>query len=275
MQQVLREYEARSGQPLQPWMIDRIIVEAGILTVGMDALSREAVRRGDLSTVVVNFSVPLSLALVLMHGEVSVDVLGEERLAADREELLEIADHVEVLHDPALSIELVRSVDREIPVDRWLQAIRWGDLWSLRRRARQELGNTIEREVLGRKAARPLPAGDRAFLRGRLLRPLAGKLIEPLRGYPAAELPFDRTDFRRLRMPFPARVTVILRDGERRSASCSAPAGATGEPLMPVAEAKWRREAPRLSGVDAERIRELSGRAELDPAEFLRAFAGR
>jgi 2-methylcitrate dehydratase PrpD len=274
MQQVMRDHEISEGRPLSPWMIDRIVVEAGILTVGMDALSREQVRRGNLTPVVVNFSVPLSLAVTLTQGEVSVDALAADRLVAHREELLEIADHVDVLHDPALSLDLVRVVDRELPVDRWLQAIRWGDLWSLRRRARRELGRTIEREALGRKVDRPMPSGDRAFLRGRLLRPLMAKLVEPLRGHPAADLPFDQVDFRRLRMPFPARVTVIMRDGARRSALCTQPAGAAGEPLLPVAEAKWRREGQRLPGVDIERVLALATDPQASAGELLRAFAG-
>ncbi len=275
MQQVMRDHEISEGRPLSPWMIDRVVVEAGILTVGMDALSREQVRRGNLTPVVVNFSVPLSLAVTLTHGEVSVDALEADRLAAHREELLEIADHVEVLHDPALSLDLVRMVDRELPVDRWLQAIRWSDLWSLRRRARRELGRTIEREALGRKVDRSLPSGDRSFLRSRLVRPLMAKLVEPLRGHPAADLPFDQVDFRRLRMPFPARVTVILRDGARRSALCTQPAGAAGEPLMPVAEAKWRREGQRLAGVDIERVLAMATDPQTPAGDLLRAFAGR
>ena len=75
-------------------------------------------------------------------------------------------------------------------------------------------------------------------------------------------------------MPFPARVTVILRDGARRSALCAQPAGAAGEPLMPVAEAKWRREGQRLAGVDIERVLALATDSQAPAGDLIRAFAG-
>lgn len=268
-------FAEQQGSPLEPYMIDRIIVDAGLLTVGMDVLSREAVRRGDLNPVVVNFSVPLSLAVTLLAGEPSVEAISAEWLARHRDEVVELAERVELVHDPAMTVQLLQSLDRSIPVEYWLRAIGWRDFIRLRGRARAELGQAVEREVLGGRQRRLQPS-DRRFVRRRLLRALLGKLAEPLYGFPAGELPLDEVDFREVRMPFPARVTVALRDGDRRTQLCEVPPGAPGQDPLGVARAKWQREAPAFLGKTKPlRWAELAADPASTPADLSAIWLGR
>ncbi len=251
--QAVARHVSGGGRPVHPEQVQRVRVDAGMLTVGMDALSREAVRNGLLTPVVVNFSIPLTVACVLEFGGLTGRDLTTERLVERGDRIRDLANKVELVHRGGYSIELIRGLDGAIPVADWINAMPLSDLLRLRQSARQGMGVDVERAVLGRGLKAGVRRADLRWLRKVAVGPLVRKIIEPLYGHPPAGLPLDQTDFRGLRLAFPARVTIELDSGDSLQSECLYPPGtsADGTQLV-VATEKWRREAAGF--VSAENI---------------------
>ena len=162
-----------------PEEIDAVDVEAGLMTLAMDRLSRDAA----LTPVKVNFSTPLSVALALVEGDLTHRQLEPDAIAR----AAAFAPRVRVRHDWELTLRTAEGMSaggaslRDVPL---------GSIPRLLRRAAE----------LPRPDARPL-------LRDAALRRRLGSLI---RGDRAG---IDALDTSRLRMTFPCRLRVRLRSG--------------------------------------------------------------
>lgn len=249
---VLAQHRERYGYDVALYDLEHVSIAAGLLTVGMDQLSRPAVAAGLLTPVVVNFSVPLSVAATLLYGHLDGTNMEAEALAADADVLQELAARVKLEHDIGYTVRLLRAVDRVSPLTDWLQAL---DRTGIRR-ARAWYGGEISRGLGGLAALRSaLSHDDRTFLRQRVLWPLLKRAAAPLYGFPPAEVPFDQIDFTQLKLPFPARATLVLRSGVRLTAEVVEPPGAAGRAdRSEVAMAKWMREGERLLGAAAASV---------------------
>ncbi|MGH2693478.1 MAG: MmgE/PrpD family protein [Actinomycetota bacterium] len=206
--------------------VKRVIVDAGVLTCGMEALSAPWREPATITPVGVTFSVAWSAAVALLVGSYGPDELTEKWISEHVSELDSLARRVEVRHDPRLSALGARSFARLIP-------------------PRLVLGEVGRRRLL------------RAVLRMRAEHPKvrlsARDAVALLRGASGAGTSsfWDPASLADFRMALPARVTVIERSGTRRSAEVEVPEGGAGHPEIGPVEtsvAKLAAWGPRLWG---------------------------
>jgi 2-methylcitrate dehydratase PrpD len=229
--------------PLAAGEVENVVVEASMLTVEMNRMSgRYAGLGGDLPTpVTINFSVPWNVAAVVAAGELTPRQVNADWLAAHGAELRDLAGRVELRHDWALTRRTTEAFSGVVPLGRVVRDAGLGRLGATARRLRGGRprssagggGRGGASEFRGmRDLFWPLPdfgafRGDRSFWE------------------PAAAEGFAMT--------FPARVTVVGRDGRQRTATCATPRGGAGHPSEgpgPVSRTKLATWGPCLWGED-------------------------
>jgi len=191
--------------------VDRIEIESGWLTCEMEELGAGE----DLSAVRVNFSARLSAAVALIAGRLTPAELVPEWLAAHEREIRDLAGRSRVVHEPTLTARTLRgSIEAG-----GTPALGLGDLLRIRRR----LGDT------GMRGANPAPAVLGA-LRSEpgLRRAVAGSLRRRLSGCGGGTI--AALDTAALRVTFPSRLRIRLRDGSTRVVEGTEP-GSCGAPL--------------------------------------------
>ena len=189
-----------------------IEIEAGWLTCEMEELGRGP----DLTPVRVNFSATLTTAIALIAGRLTPAELSPAWLDEHGEEVRALAARVSLRHDPALTAATLRgSLDAGASPDLGL-----GDLLRIRRR----LGDANMRD------ANPAPAVLGAIRADRGLRRHLGRsLRERLRGA-GGYAGIEGLDTAALRMTFPSRLKIRMRDGSTKVVEGSEP-GSCGRPL--------------------------------------------
>jgi hypothetical protein len=204
--------EAACTAGVEAGAVAAVEVEAGWLTCEMEKLGAGP----DLSPVRVNFSAALTTAVTLIAGRLTPAELEPEWLAAHEAEIRALAARVELRHDPAMTARtLLGTLEAGASPDLGL-----GDLMRIRRR----LGD------LNMDEANPGPAILRAAATDRSLRrAIGGSLRARLARRPSgggiAEL-----DVAKLRMTFPSRMRIRLRDGGERLVEGTEP-GSCGSPV--------------------------------------------
>ena len=216
--------------------VERVEVDASMLTCEMDKWSHEyASPTGEVTPVTINFSVAWNVAIALVAGEVTPRQLSAEWLAANRSQLAALASRVELGHDWELTRTSAESFAGLLP-PRAMAAD--AGLGSLRRGLSRVRGD------------HPSIVGGLSDLRG-----IGGLVRGGRRGLAAAGgtrfwSPAALDNFR---MAFPARVTVVLRDGRRLTDRADVPRGGAGHPIegpTAVADAKLAAWGPSLWGDD-------------------------
>ena len=202
-----------------------IEIEAGWLTCEMEELGRGP----DLTPIRVNFSATLTVAIALLAGRFTPAELEPGWLAEHEPEIRALAARIELRHDPALTAATLLGTSRRAP----RRDLGLGDLLRIRRR----LGDsTWTRPTRPRRA--PGPAADRG-LRRHLGRSLRGRLRG--RGGPRHR----GIDTAALRMTFPSRLRIRLRDGSTRSSRAASPAPAG---VRSPSSGQWSRSGSRWPG---------------------------
>lgn len=234
--EVLAQFRARHLRSLEPDEVRRVQVTASLLTVEMDNLSSEH-REERLSAVNVNFSVPLNVAIAIVFGAHEGETFASERLTAESSRIAELAARVDLVHDWAMTLEVVRAFDG--------------------------LGSVSVARQLGPRDAFDVLAGYRRELGGPKKTPVRasgllgqwrtlGKMLRAS----ARRRPTNRQDLSDFRMAFPAEVRLETRNGEVFRARQDVPWGAPGDPgRAEVAYQKLRREARHV--LTLERVEEL------------------
>jgi 2-methylcitrate dehydratase PrpD len=206
--------------------VERVIVDAGLLTCGMEALSAPWRDPATITPVTVTFSVAWSLAVALLAGSYGPDELTEAWISNHANELDAIARRVEVRHDPALSARGSRSFAQLLPPRLLLREVG-------RRR--------LLRAVMRMRAEHP---------RVRVSARDAVTLFRRASGSGPARF-WDPAALTAFRMTLPARVTIVDGSGARRAAEVEVPEGAAGHAEIGPAEAgaaKLATWGPRLWG---------------------------
>jgi hypothetical protein len=189
-------------------------IEAGWLTCEMEELGRGS----DLTPIRVNFSATLTTAIALLAGRLTPAELEPDWLATNERKIHALAARVTLRHDPALTALTLRgTLEAGASPDLGLR-----DLLRIRRR----LGDANMDE------ANPGPAVLRALvadgsLRRHLGRSLRDRLADRSAGAGGG---IDALDSVALRMTFPSRLRIRLRDGSTRVVEGSEP-GSCGRPL--------------------------------------------
>lgn len=218
--------------------VDEVVVEAGVLTCGMDALSRPYAALEPPTPVTVTFSVPWNVAVWLKAGRLTPEETDEAWLAEHRDELATLTRKVRLRHDPELTARNQAAMGSVLPMGLLVRELGARRLASATRRMRGDhpragfrLGEALE---MGRRAVRDLRRARRA--RGG--------------GAPRARW-WDPEALAGLRFAFPARVRVRMRDGTERVAEAEVPRGGAGHPEVgpvEVASEKLAVWGPRLWG---------------------------
>ena len=244
-EEVRRELQAPGGEPLDPGDIESLRVEASLLTMGMDQLARTFRGSIPLAPVNVNFSLANSLALAVLNGRLTPSCLEPSYLEANGERVLQVASRIKLTHDWGATYELLEAMDRALGLAAVFRNFSRAQLSELRRGLRDSPTRAALgwRDLKGALSSLP-PLFKRALLRA----PLHVLPGSPRRSRPPG-FDFGGIDLEGLRLPFPARLTLRLRDGRECSARCSIPRGAPGGPTyLEEVALKWRREAAPLLG---------------------------
>jgi 2-methylcitrate dehydratase PrpD len=194
--------------------VESVEIEAGWLTCEMEAHGRGP----DLTPIRVNFSAFLTTAIALLVGKLTPAELAPAWLAENEAQIRALASRIHLSHDPAMTALTLRgTLEAGASPDLGLR-----DLLRIRRR----LGDANMDE------ANPGPAVVRALaadhdLRRYLGHSLRGRLTG---GASAADRGIDDLATAALRMTFPSRLRIRLRDGSLRVVEGSEP-GSCGRPL--------------------------------------------
>jgi len=204
--------EAACAAKVEAEEIDAVAIEAGWLTCEMEELGAGP----DLSPVRINFSATLSAAIALLAGRLTPAELEPAWLAESEAKIRSLAARIELRHDPSLTAQtLLGSLEAGASPDLGL-----GDLLRIRRRLAD----------VNMDEANPAPAILRALrVEPRLRRALGGSLRRRLRRRQSGD-GIGELDVARLRMTFPSRLRIRLRDGGERVIDGAEPASC-GRPL--------------------------------------------
>ena len=214
--------------------VDRVVVDASMLTCEMDKWSAEYADR-DVTPVTINFSIRWNVAIALLAGEVTPRQLSAEWLAANRDALAALAARVELRHD----WELTRA-----------SAEAFGGLLPPRALAGAAGLRQLRRGLTRVRGDHPSIVGGLADLRG------AGVMLRGGRAGWAAvggSRFWSPAALDRFAMTFPARVAVQLRDGRTLEARADVPRGGAGHAVegpTAGADAKLSAWGPALWGDD-------------------------
>jgi MmgE/PrpD N-terminal domain len=228
--------EAACSAGIESADVAEVEIDAGWLTCEMESLGAGP----DLSPVRVNFSARLSTAISLIAGRLTPAELEPAWLAANESEIRDLAARVTLRHDPALTAKtLLGTLEAGgSPNDIGLR-----DLLRIRRR----LGDVNMAE------ANPGPALLRALAADRDLRRAVGGTLRARLSGRAGPGGIEGLDVESLRMTFPSRLGIRLRDGTMRDLEGAEP-GSCGRPVTEqraVVEEKLR-VAGLVSVADSE-----------------------
>ena len=245
--EITGRFREEKGRDIEPDEVRAVNVEASMLTVAMDAMSKEYLDPARLSPTNINFSLSVSVAIGLIAGRMTGLELTEEFLTSNREKILALASRVELKHSAELTVEFVRSLGEIVDLKAVLGELDLRALLKARRRLREHLANVTTMNAAQVIADwRSLPPRDKAFLRSLIS---LGDLLGPAPGYDLGSCEFEN-----LEMPFGARLSVRLGDGTSLTAERMIPRGGPGDPSrLDVPPEKLIREAEPFLGSVAAR----------------------
>lgn len=203
--------EAACAAEVEAGDVAAIEIETGWLTCEMEELGTGS----DLSPVRVNFSAKLSAAIALLAGRLTPAELEPIWLEENEAPIRELAARIHLRHDPALTARtLLGTLEAGASPDLGLR-----DLLRIRRRLSD----------VNMDGANPGSALVQALRRDRdLRRAVGGSLLQRLRHRPPSAI--GELDLTRLRMTFPSRLRIRLRDRSERVVEGAEP-GSCGHPL--------------------------------------------
>jgi len=204
--------EAALAAEIEAGEVESIEIEAGWLTCEMEELGRGP----DLTPIRVNFSATLTAAIALLAGRFTPAELAPAWLAEHAAEIRALAARLTLSHDPGLTAQTLRgTLEAGASPDLGLR-----DLLRIRRR----LGDVNMDE------ANPGPAVVRAIAADPGLRRFLGSSLRRRLSGDSSDTGIDGLDTGAMRLTFPSRLRIQLRDGSTRVVEGSEP-GSCGRPL--------------------------------------------
>ncbi|MEW5852714.1 MAG: MmgE/PrpD family protein [Myxococcota bacterium] len=211
---ILAQFRRAHGRDLLPHDVERVQVEASLLTVEMDNLSREYAGER-LDPININFSVPLNVGIAVAAGRHTGAELQQPWLDSHHDEILRVSRATSLQHDWGMTLQVVEAFNDFLGPHSPLSGLDARDLVDVvRGYTRQMGGRTTDVMELGGLVQQ----GGRV---ARLVRERIGR-----RGM-APDL--GQVDFQRFRMVFPARVTLKTRGGHTFSSTQEQPLGSPGQ----------------------------------------------
>jgi 2-methylcitrate dehydratase PrpD len=233
LNEVRVSFEEKFGRPLDADDVASIRVWGSVLTIGMEMLCALYRNRDRLTTVGCNFSVPLSLAVMLTAGELVPEALSEWFLERNRDRILDLSDRITLELDPALTARL-GALD-QVGID--LGAAIAG----------------VDPSKLGRL--------------GEAMIAFSGGRREPSSASPPTESPsLEGRSFEGFEMRIPSRLELETTGGEVFNAEVEIPKGASGRPFDEtralVREKFLRNAGHQLGESRAQEVIEMVDRLE-------------
>jgi 2-methylcitrate dehydratase PrpD len=250
MEEALERFRAETGRPLEPADVIEARVQVNLLGLAMDALSRE--NGAPLSrTAGINFSLPYSLAAVMLAGALTPAELSEEWISKNAEQLSAAAARVRVIHDWELTMKLIEEWSAHFPLASWIK----------------QLGlKNLLRQIPGVEHLQPERLPKAAVSLGKLLLDHLQRGVLGRKSPSPAAFSLERARLERLSMPFGARIELQLRRRRELTARVDIPAGAAGRPVEEtrgLVRRKFRLAArPYLGEEQTEKVLELISRLE-------------
>lgn len=196
LEEVRRAFAEKHGRDLGADDVEEIRVWGSMLTVGMEMLCSMYRKPDRITTVDVNFSVPLSLAVSIIAGELVPEALGGWLLDRRRDEILSLAGRIHLEHDHALTSRLAGLEQAGVDLGAAIAGVDPEALGNLGR-AMRNFGR--------RRPAREEVPSDPPTLEGK--------------------------SFEGYEMRIPGRLVLVTSQGDEFSAEVEVPAGAAGRPL--------------------------------------------
>lgn len=247
----LKEFQEKHRRPLAPDEVKHIGVRATIMTIGMDGLSRRRIKDGAITSVLMNFSIPLSAAAAVIAGRLTSQEMSPAFIEKNRAALLSLAGKVSLSTDWGMTMKITESLyDTGV-----LKVINKGLTIRDIVRARRNLG---------KGAGSELPVSARSSLallstlftsEGRVIRKILAQGIKNIFTSGKDGRDLGDVDFTRLRFPFSAEVTLETTGGETFRIRQDIPLGAQGRPqeeINAVVRDKFLREAGPFLGQKTE-----------------------
>jgi 2-methylcitrate dehydratase PrpD len=189
-----------------------VVVEAGVLSCEMEALSRRYGAGGHPTPVTVNFSIPWNVAATLLAGRLTPVEISETWLTEHHGELAELARRVSLRHDWPLTLRSAEAMAPLLPPRTMVTGTHHRRLLSALRRVRRDHESLRVRPADAVALGRALWAADSAVLR-------QGATGHHLWSPEALDT---------FAMTFPARVRVRLFSGRELVTEVDVPHGGAG-----------------------------------------------
>jgi len=232
MMKIKKRFEEERGRKILPEDVEKIKVYTTILSVAMEKASEKG-RGGVLSPVNINFSIPLSISLLISSGDLSPETLSEKNLSEKKDEIFKIARKIELFHDWKLTLNMVKRMNEKVDFIS-LGGITLKDIPFLIRALRREHGSLIGLRNLGLRI--PL----REMLK------LPGKKIKDL----------SETDLNSFPMPFSARVIAKI-GGKVYEEFQEDPPGSSGRPLPETEKLVIQKFEREMKSLEKERVNKI------------------
>lgn len=237
--EILEEY----GGEIDPSEIERVDVEASMLTTAMNGLAEEFFENEDISQVNVNFSIPYSIAVGLLEGKLESYCFHDDFLEENREKILELSKKVTLKHDLEFSLEVLNKMGEHIPIADLFSDVSYGEM----KKVREGVSSKITpKEIIGLLGG--VPRSEMKIVRDLIV----GKLKKSLKiERETFDQGFDlgNIDFSGFEMPFPAKVVLQLKDGSSYGEERKVPRGSSSrDDFEGVVENKFLREVRPFLG---------------------------
>lgn len=221
-------YEKESGKTLGPSDVRRIDVEASLLSVEMDNLSSEyRVAHEPLSSVNINFSIALNVAIALIAGRHTAFELSEDFLKENEKLINRLAGLVNLRHDWEMTLRVAEAFDQALGRSSISSVLRFGDYLKMLRGYRAAMGGKRGTSI----DLRGLFSLERKDYRKFFASLIKRRLIDVLAAFRGQTKRPDlaEVDFTHFRMTFPAKVTIETNEGRVISSRQDIPFGAPGQ----------------------------------------------
>ncbi|MDQ3985974.1 MAG: MmgE/PrpD family protein [Actinomycetota bacterium] len=209
--------------------VSAIRVQGGLLTCGMDALSRSSTRGESLTSVRVNFSVGATVAILLIAGELTTDQMRTSWLGEHAGQIASAMRKVDLRHDWQLTRAGSATMAHLVPPRAVLRDV-----------GRRRLIGGVARMRKDHRSIRLSAKDTMGVIRlGREQRADGPKQF------------WDEDALAHFRMSLPAAVEVTTKSGRILEAETHVPKGAAGHPAhgpIRIAREKFVRHGPRLWG---------------------------
>ncbi|MFO8057394.1 MAG: MmgE/PrpD family protein [bacterium] len=242
---ILSEYRDENGHDLRAEDVEEVHVQATLLTKEMDNLSKTGGTFDPESPVSVNFSIPANVALLLLHHDLSPDLLSKAELKKNRDAVKEIAGKVRLEHDWSLTADFLEAMDRVLPFRDLLSQVEWKKLIKARSRIQDQYQSSM-----GFNLADLKELWQQTDLKSRLWKlgreRLSGRRRRTGRKFDLGDYPLHQ-----LTMPFSARVSLRLNNGALYSNKQERPLGGPGH-LLDITKDFVLKKYHRESGKNLE-----------------------